>query len=158
MRCEKIQELLLTDYLDGRMTGTQKEQVDQHLRGCLTCRDLLAQARRTAIDLFTEIQPQRLPDSVRQTIMSQVREAQASRGCRWFRNLREIFSPASVVPGWAVTAIVCLIIAGTGVGVFGARQAKQNARIMFLADLAAWSTPAADRAFSYGTALEEYFL
>ncbi len=37
MKCERIQELLLTDHMDGELGGALRREVDEHLRSCLAC-------------------------------------------------------------------------------------------------------------------------
>lgn len=39
MNCEKIQELILTDYADNQMPQEQKSQLEKHLAGCIHCRE-----------------------------------------------------------------------------------------------------------------------
>ncbi len=46
MTCQELVELV-TDYLEGALTPTERLRFEQHLEGCLGCRAHLAQMRRT---------------------------------------------------------------------------------------------------------------
>jgi len=37
MKCERIQELLLTDHMDGELRGALRREVDEHVRSCASC-------------------------------------------------------------------------------------------------------------------------
>lgn len=41
MNCERIQELILTDYNDGQLIASWKKEVDQHVHTCAACASLL---------------------------------------------------------------------------------------------------------------------
>ena len=45
MKCEDVQELIFTDYLDGQLGKEQETQVEEHLAICGDCKEheLLAQ-------------------------------------------------------------------------------------------------------------------
>ena len=40
MRCERMQELLLTDYIDGELDEKLRRDVDEHVHLCASCREL----------------------------------------------------------------------------------------------------------------------
>ena len=52
MKCKHIQELLLTDYTDGEMGAELKNEVQDHLRTCIKCREFERDLRKAAIDPF----------------------------------------------------------------------------------------------------------
>lgn len=37
MGCKKIQNLIMTDYLDGELKGARREEVEEHIKKCKTC-------------------------------------------------------------------------------------------------------------------------
>lgn len=41
MKCDQIQEVLLTDYLDQELNGTRLKEVEAHLAACSACREFL---------------------------------------------------------------------------------------------------------------------
>lgn len=44
--CQQLVETI-TDYLDGAMSGPEREQFEQHLAGCLKCRAYVSQMQQT---------------------------------------------------------------------------------------------------------------
>lgn len=46
LTCQEIVELI-TDYLEGALTETTRQQVDQHLAGCEGCTHFVEQMRQT---------------------------------------------------------------------------------------------------------------
>ena len=39
MKCERIREKLLTEYIDGRATETLKMEIEKHLEDCNDCKE-----------------------------------------------------------------------------------------------------------------------
>jgi predicted anti-sigma-YlaC factor YlaD len=56
MNCEKIQELILTDYLDGEMDEKQKEVILQHLANCADCQKFMVTAKITVNEPFSNVE------------------------------------------------------------------------------------------------------
>jgi len=48
MRCFKIREQLVTDYRDGEFGKREVAQIEEHLRGCKTCRKFFEEVTRFA--------------------------------------------------------------------------------------------------------------
>jgi anti-sigma factor RsiW len=46
LACQELVELI-TEYLDGTLTPTERERFEAHLAGCAGCRTYLDQMRRT---------------------------------------------------------------------------------------------------------------
>ncbi len=49
MSCNRIQEFLLTDYIDGQMKDAPRLLVDEHLRYCHACNDFLIKVKREIV-------------------------------------------------------------------------------------------------------------
>ena len=49
MRCERVQELLLTDYTDDRLDGALRREVAGHIKSCGVCRDFERAVREKAV-------------------------------------------------------------------------------------------------------------
>ncbi len=79
MRCEQIQELLLTDHLDGRLRRSEQEKLAVHLRNCTTCREFAGIAKATLLTPFLEAEqltpPERVWQEVRQRIVAAPRRS-----------------------------------------------------------------------------------
>lgn len=52
MNCEKIQELILTDYADNQMPQEQKSQLEKHLAGCAHCREFAQVVQTNVVQPF----------------------------------------------------------------------------------------------------------
>ena len=93
MKCEKIQELILMDYLDGEMGAEQLEQVEKHLTACAHCREFETMAKQTVFEPFMNVERVSSPESVwyqiKKTIEVKGEEAVVAS---FFENLRALFS------------------------------------------------------------------
>jgi len=49
MRCERVQDLLLTDYTDGRLDEALRREVAGHIKSCGACRDFECVVREKAV-------------------------------------------------------------------------------------------------------------
>lgn len=49
MNCKKIQDKILTDYLDGEMLKSERLYVEAHIKSCLKCKEFLSLVKETAI-------------------------------------------------------------------------------------------------------------
>ena len=49
MRCDKVKELLMTDYIDKELDGAAEKLVRQHLESCAACRAFEAAVQKSAI-------------------------------------------------------------------------------------------------------------
>ena len=52
MSCKRIQEFIITDYIDGQMGDKQKGLIDQHLAHCHACKGYLDSIRNEAVNPF----------------------------------------------------------------------------------------------------------
>ncbi len=71
MKCEKIQELILTDYFDGNMDLIQEEKLKEHLKVCSSCREFLKVANETSIEPFIKAERNHMSQEV---VWSRVKE------------------------------------------------------------------------------------
>ena len=82
MDCEKIQELIITDYSDGEASQAVKEEVQRHLGACNRCRELERALRDNAVEPFRKAREFKPADSVWHRIEEAIalEEAQRSGG------------------------------------------------------------------------------
>jgi hypothetical protein len=85
MSCDKISEEL-SAYLDGELSGEEKEAVRAHLEGCADCRELLEKLRETA-GAVKELPPVRAPKDLRDKVMASVAKESERRRVTWGRRL-----------------------------------------------------------------------
>jgi hypothetical protein len=64
MECKKIQELLLTDYIDGEANDALKNEVERHINICHTCRQFERDLLKTAIEPLRKAKESKPPDLV----------------------------------------------------------------------------------------------
>jgi hypothetical protein len=62
MECKKIQELLLTDYIDGEAGDALKNEVERHVNICHTCRQFKQSLLKIAIEPFRKAKESKPPD------------------------------------------------------------------------------------------------
>ena len=162
MNCKAAQDMILTDYIDERSTGTAKTVLEEHLAGCVRCREYLAVARKILVDSFHALPRERMPQSVVNAILDQLRESEATRENEWLleigERIQQLFAPSPVVARVFATAFVCFLVAGTILGVNRSQQARQDERVLFLAQVAESSADKGKVSADYGTAMEVYFL
>ena len=73
--CREAVELV-TDYLEGALSGTDRARFETHLSACPHCTEYLAQMRRT-LHLLRRIEPDALEPQVRDDLVALYRRWQA---------------------------------------------------------------------------------
>ena len=72
MNCKRIQEFLITDYIDGQMGDKAKSFIDQHLAHCPACAGYLSSIKKEAVNPFVnaskDVPDQLLWARIKQTI------------------------------------------------------------------------------------------
>ena len=58
MRCERIQELLLTDYTDTEASEALRGEVAEHLASCASCRAFARTVSEKAVMPFKTVRPE----------------------------------------------------------------------------------------------------
>jgi anti-sigma factor RsiW len=72
--CREAVELV-TDYLEGALTGRDRNRLEAHLAACPHCSEYLAQIRRT-LDLLGRVEPEELDPQVRDDLVALYRRWQ----------------------------------------------------------------------------------
>ncbi len=108
MNCEKIKELILTDFTDGCLSEELQRQVRQHLNSCANCKEYAKTLRNAAIEPFKNAQKINAPDylwyRIKDSIASQ-KPKPAFSGL--FENLQLLFHPK---PAFALATIAVAVI------------------------------------------------
>lgn len=119
MRCERIQELILTDHMDGELSEKMAREIDEHVRICAKCRDFKRIAAGAAAEPFkltrTTEAPSYIWERVKQKIAAEGAEssgilagmADIIRNIFW--SLGKILKPAVVFAAAAAIIIAILI-------------------------------------------------
>jgi predicted anti-sigma-YlaC factor YlaD len=115
MRCDRIRELLKSDYLDGQAAEKEKQDVLEHLKQCAQCRqlekDLLAAAAVLRGAEEQEV-PDRLWQNIREAIITEsVNAEEAVNKSVWERLRGLIWAPRPVFAlASALTAVIFIAI------------------------------------------------
>jgi len=159
MNCERIEELILTDYLDGQLSAEQKKNIDVHLSRCPNCQAYLRAAQKVAFEPFANVEKLEPPESVwlgiQETILAQ-QEKQNFLVHVW-DNIKPILFPK---PVFALATVAMLIVAGTAlVQLKTGQQANAKENGEYLESLT--EVPGAlslNDGKGFETTVEQYFL
>ena len=78
MKCKKMEEIILTDYIDGNLKGRILEEMEAHLVSCPGCR-ALAEEAKAAGKLLRSVPKQEAPPEVWHKIRDEISAAPARR-------------------------------------------------------------------------------
>ncbi|MBF0569237.1 MAG: zf-HC2 domain-containing protein [Candidatus Omnitrophica bacterium] len=74
MTCAKIQELLISDYIDGEADAAVKKLVEDHLTSCFSCREFLSVVQTTD-DVLRQPPQERLSEDVWSAVRERITQA-----------------------------------------------------------------------------------
>ena len=160
MSCKKIQEWILTDYLDGQMGDKQKKVVDQHLAHCSSCKKFHMAVRQTESELFAKSErldpPEFLWDRIKETLLDEQQTAESPVGRCWagLKNILPVPPPAFAI----ASAIALILMIGVVIQIrMSGRELLQPTE--YVADGTAGMAGVSHVVQEgFGTSLEEYFL
>lgn len=116
MNCEKIQDLILTDYLDGEMDEKQKRVILQHLANCVDCQDFALTVQKTVIELFNNVEKVNPSESLWYKIKwlieaEKQRQNKPSRGIvTRIRDMGRKDMGRILIPAFVMTVVVIVVI------------------------------------------------
>ena len=131
MNCKRIQEFIITDYIDGQMEDKQKGFIDQHLAHCPACTGYLSSIKKVTITPFVnaikEVPDQLLWARIKQNIEDDQRQQleESLKPNFWERFRLAVHIPR---PAFALATVVTMIfmIGSTGQLFFSAPVVKIN--------------------------------
>ena len=161
MKCDKVRDLILTDYTDGQLSKEMTTEVDAHLAQCTECREFLRTVQKGAVAPFKEIKEEmppefvwyRIRDKITAQSESEMKDVYAPAGF-----LRRLFSLPKPVYAFAVI-IILLSVFVVKQRVLILKQQRQAEYVEYYASL--WQNndlSSIDNGEGYGTLIEEYFL
>ncbi|MBP6343113.1 MAG: anti-sigma factor [Candidatus Omnitrophica bacterium] len=160
MNCERIQELILTDYLDGRMADNAKKHIEEHLCVCPDCLQFAKAAKKTAFDSFEGVEKVQPPDHVWARIEEAIVEENGSfirQAPQWLEYLKALVSVPRPVFALA-TVLILFLGVGTLHQVNIERQAATEGSMEYLVSLTDTSSTSSSAVSDFGTSVEQYFL
>ena len=150
MNCKKIQELLITDYLDGELDQVLCNRIHQHISGCIHCRQF--EERIVPFHGIRHIEP---PTRVWENICEKITTEQMLPQGNWFEYLLERLREFLLIhrqPVFAtVTVFTIMVIALMSIQ----GQIKTDTGGIVVEDFGLWID---EENGAIGTAIEEYFL
>jgi len=117
MRCERIQELILTDYMDKELGEKLTREIDGHIRSCAACREFKRVAEKKTVQPFKAVQSVEAPSYIWERVKQKIAAESAGRSGALAGAadiIRNIFWSLGRIPRPAVAfaAAAVLIIAG----------------------------------------------
>ena len=166
MKCDKIRELLLTDYLDGEADAGVCRLIDAHLTECAFCREYAEMAKSAVHEAFETSERLEVPPQVWENVRARISSI-APRQCiaDRFRRLIESLTMDTIRPVIAAAMMVAMVLSvnlvlrrGTP-GHPAAADSVMNGQVAEGLLLLAQSGEDTDvSAFDFGTGFEDFFL
>ncbi len=131
MNCKRMQEFIITDYIDGQMGDKQESLIDQHLAHCHACKGYFNSIKKEAVNPFVnasiEVPDKFLWAQIKQAIeVEQQQQLEKSLKPDFWERLRSaVHIPR---PAFALATLVTIIfmIGSTGQLFFSAPVMKIN--------------------------------
>jgi anti-sigma factor RsiW len=113
MECKKVQDRLITEYVDQELDPKSFAEVEGHLKACRACREFSEAVFRTVVAPLKNAKPLEPDGVVWQRIQEKIRaEEKLSTG--WFEKLAELLAPFLRPPQLAFRAAFIMMV---GVGI-----------------------------------------
>ncbi len=165
MNCNHVRDLILTDYLDDRLSGTVLNAVKAHLAKCTACREFERVARQATVEPFRGLSMAQAPDevwqNVRERVMAQDRRWVPSWGTVFGDVWKNLFGARSAV-AWAglCSVVIVTFVIAQHVSHQKLLQAQDNEQVEYFAYLMGYSETGSQNGTSsgYGTDIEAVFL
>ena len=166
MKCDKVQELILTDYLDGQVNKEQKTNIEKHLASCVLCKKYELAARETVITPFNNTEKLSPPtatwDKVKNQIERERRQERTNPFADLIRGIKSVFYIPR--PAFAVATVAIILITIATVIILPSDKQKivklstedQIECMTYL--LGVFNKESTDDNNDFGTSVEEYFL
>lgn len=159
MDCKEMEEIILTDYTDGRLSGSELKEVEGHLAICAKCRTLANEALAIG-GILREAGRHEAPAAVWEKIRSElgtssVRKTSPRRVQDWLQSVFFRLRPAVVA--LATVAVALLILVALRLMPQKSAIAPDIVKddILILQSVAENGD---ESVYDFGTVLEEYFL
>ena len=72
MKCEKVKELVLTDYVDGQLEMAEKARLEEHLKTCAGCHEFAQSVEKELVAPFAGLERPEVPPVVWQNIRTAI--------------------------------------------------------------------------------------
>ncbi|MFA5430270.1 MAG: zf-HC2 domain-containing protein [Candidatus Omnitrophota bacterium] len=164
MNCERIREIIITDYADGTVSGADAGLIKEHLASCRACREFEALVQSSAIAPFRRLAREDVPPGIWDAIREQLPEPAPERA--FF--LRAAVSRLFFIPRPALLALssVSICVAAALLIYFhlsppgasgGYIVTVQDEKMQYMAYIMGFSDTMSDRNKGEYTYIEEMF-
>jgi len=111
MNCKKIQELILTDYLDDQISDDWRPRIKIHFARCNQCKEFFEAARKAVAEPFVNVNkinpPEFIWQRVKETIMAE-QQKKTSLVASFLEKLKSIsYAPK---PAFAIAMTMAMVI------------------------------------------------
>ncbi|MBU1043200.1 MAG: zf-HC2 domain-containing protein [Candidatus Omnitrophica bacterium] len=180
MNCKKIQELILTDYLDQEMPQDRQKELETHIAACAACAEFLVRAKKAAIEPLANTKNAKLSqDIIWSKIQKEIQTEKESlldynQVPSFLEKLKSIIFFPKPRLAWSTLAVIAVLIIGLNIGQeqidFGKNNQVKIAAVnsekvvenqiieIEREEYLSYLLDQDDAYTGYGTSLESYFL
>ncbi len=154
MKCKKVRDILLTEYIDDRSGAALKEQIAQHLETCNDCREYYDILKEKVVRPLQEVSYAEAPEEIWEGVRNRIIQKELDK-----RKLPVFPRKRKLV--MALVSVLLLIVLGLG-GVRYVQYADEKSVNDYLEQeasflLALGEGADVDNGNGFGISIEEYF-
>ncbi|MFA5259995.1 MAG: zf-HC2 domain-containing protein [Candidatus Omnitrophota bacterium] len=164
MNCNQIRDLILTDYLDERLSGRTLNELKDHLLKCAACREFERVARQAAVEPFEGLPVAKTPETVwqniRELITEEDRRFSPSWAQLWGTSWKKMFGFRPAV-AWAglIPVLILAFVVVQHVPQQKVAKGNDKEKVEYLAYMMGYpETASRNEDNGYGTDIEAMFL
>lgn len=126
MNCKQIQELILTDYVDGQLTKELASQIETHIASCGNCKQFLQNVASITVEPLKNIETLQPPEEIWSYVKTHtLQNKKDGMHLKIFNGLLDIFHMPQM-PKVAFAAALAGVILVVSVFFFQTPPASQN--------------------------------
>ena len=166
MECNKVQDLILTDYIDNEMPQESKEDLERHLLSCPSCQKFKMLVKKFSLDPFEDCPSPEVPKEIWQNIQQKIPMQQKLSFTDFFNGFLEkvrlVFFPK---PRWALAlsaSFLLIMMLWVSIFSFNKRyelaQIEAQEQVEYSQYLMEFTETAQETSEGYGTDMEIFLL
>jgi predicted anti-sigma-YlaC factor YlaD len=163
MNCKRIQELIVTDYLDGEAPGSLRAKIESHVSACAGCRAFEQSVRRNEDLLSRNFHPVQPPEEVWRNVRAAVSAEDTAEAPVFLERVLDLIRGSFFVrqPAYAFATVFTVLL--VAVVVLGSPLRRQmlvkdylSQKSAFMVALNSPPNGELDKVADFGTAIEQY--
>ncbi|MCA9408099.1 MAG: zf-HC2 domain-containing protein [Candidatus Omnitrophica bacterium] len=165
MKCDDIQELILTDYSDKELSLAQEKEIAQHLSQCAVCREFAKACQQETMTPFENLTNLPVPEEIWPVVKNRLEQENQSREGKkntlfddvayGLGNIVGLFRPVFFPFAMSVILLGIFVMVKTGGMSSSTAKIDQDEAVSYLVSLTSDETDEGD---DYGAYIEAYFL